>query len=163
MFEDYFPHRTTDYKEQIFAMLGRLGNAVPEAVELGYHLCYGTPYDEHLVMPKDLGILVELMNGITNAVDREINFLHIPVPKKRIDDDYFSPLQSSQVSKNTKMYLGLIHHDDEEGDQLRIKTASKYIGNFGIATECGWGRSDPKKVPDLLRSHRQAAESLLKS
>ena len=134
VFEDYFPHRPDDYKDQIFAMLGRLGNAVPEAVELGYHLCYGTPFDEHLVMPKDMGILVELMNGITEAVERDITFLHIPVPKKRSDDDYFSPLQNAQVGKSTKMYLGLIHHDDEEGDQLRIKAAGNYIKGFGITT-----------------------------
>lgn len=160
VFEDYFPHRADDYKDQIFAMLGRLGNAVPTTVELGYHLCYDTPYDEHLVMLKDMGVLVELMNCITQALGREITFLHIPVPKLRTDDDYFSPLQSSQVSKNTKLYLGLIHHNDEEGDQLRIKAASNFIKNFGIATECGWGRSDPLKVPGLLNSHVMAANSL---
>lgn len=161
IFEDYFPHRPGDYKEQIFAMLGRLGNAVPEDVELGYHLCYGTPYDEHLVMPKDMGILVELMNGITGAVNRRIHFLHIPVPKARTDDDYYLPLQSSEVNEDTRLYLGLIHHDDEEGDAQRIKTAAKYVKDFGIATECGWGRADPAKVPGLLASHRRAAENLI--
>ena len=141
-------------------MLGRLGNAVSESVELGYHLCYGTPYDEHLVMPKDMGILVALMNGIHEAVDHKLNFLHIPVPKKRSDEEYFSPLQDSNIDKTTLMYLGLIHHDDEEGDQLRIKAASLYLDDFGIATECGWGRADPLKVPGLLASHAKAAESL---
>ena len=34
--------------------MARLGNAVPAGVETGYHLCYGTPNDEHLVMPRDL-------------------------------------------------------------------------------------------------------------
>ena len=29
----------------------RLGAAVPADVELGYHLCYGSPADQHLVMP----------------------------------------------------------------------------------------------------------------
>ena len=44
--EDYFPNRPGSYKEEITGMLARLGNAVPEPVELGYHLCYGTPNDE---------------------------------------------------------------------------------------------------------------------
>ena len=41
VFENYFPEaeRPSDYKAQIFAELGRLGDAVPEAVEMGYHLC----------------------------------------------------------------------------------------------------------------------------
>ena len=30
VFENYFPYRPDDYKQQIFAELGRLGNAVPE-------------------------------------------------------------------------------------------------------------------------------------
>ena len=69
-----------------------------------------------------------------SRVEREIIFLHIPVPKKRSDDDYFSTLQNAQVGKSTKRVLGQIHHDDEEGDQLRIKAAGNYIKGFGIAT-----------------------------
>ena len=160
LFEDYFPHKPESYKQLTFETLGRLGDAVPETVELGYHLCYGSPYDEHLVMPEDMSVLVELMNGILESVNRDITFLHIPVPKNRTDEEYFAPLQSSKVSARTKMYLGLIHHDDEEGDQKRIKAASKFLRDFGIATECGWGRTDPVKVPGLLDSHALAARSL---
>ncbi len=158
VFENYFPHRPPDYKEQIFAELAALGEAVPEGVRLGYHLCYGTPYDEHLVMPKDAGILVELMNGIVNNVRRQVDFLHIPVPKTRTDPAYFAPLQ--QFAGNTKVYFGLIHHDDEAGDRQRIEVAQRYVRDFGISTECGWGRADPKRVPGLLASHRKAAEAL---
>ena len=63
-FENYFKDRPSHYKKQIFDMLGRLGDAVPADVEMGYHLCYGSPRDEHLVQPKDSAILVEMMNGI---------------------------------------------------------------------------------------------------
>ena len=49
LFEDYFSHRPSDYRTQVFGQLSRLGAAVPEPVELGYHLCYGSPRDEHLV------------------------------------------------------------------------------------------------------------------
>ena len=62
-------------------MLGRLGDAVPAGVEMGYHLCYGSPRDEHLVQPKDAAILVEMMNGIVAATKRPIDFLHIPFPR----------------------------------------------------------------------------------
>ena len=158
LFENYFPHRPPDYKEQIFAELAVLGDSVPGDVKLGYHLCYGTPYDEHLVMPRDTGILVELMNGIVDGVRRQVDFLHIPVPRERTDPAYFIPL--SNFSADTKLYLGLIHHDDETGDLERIRVAQQYAGDFGIGTECGWGRTDPKRVPGLLASHRKAVESL---
>ena len=39
IFEDYFPSRPDDYKDQIFAEMARLGGHVPTPVELGYHLC----------------------------------------------------------------------------------------------------------------------------
>jgi hypothetical protein len=78
-FEGYFKDRPPHYKKQIFDMLGRLGDAVPAGVEMGYHLCYGSPRDEHLVQPKDAAILVEMMNGIVASTKR-LDFLHIPVP-----------------------------------------------------------------------------------
>ena len=158
IFEDYFPHRPHDYKEQIFDLLGRLGDAVPEDVELGYHLCYGSPADEHLVMPGDTQILVEMMNGIDAAVTRQIEFLHIPVPRDRTDDGYFQPLQDLDIDRDIALYLGLIHQDDEAGDAARIATARKYLDEFGISTECGWGRKDPDRVPGLLESHRKQAQ-----
>ena len=92
-FESYFKDRPPHYKKQIFDMLGRLGDAVPAGVEMGYHLCYGSPRDEHLVQPKDAGILVEMMNGIVAATKRPIDFLHIPVPKDRTDDAFYAPLK----------------------------------------------------------------------
>ena len=70
-FENYFKDRPADYKKQTFDMLGRLGDAVPAGVELGYHLCYGSPADEHLVQPKDAAILVEMMEGIAGATRRD--------------------------------------------------------------------------------------------
>ena len=158
LFENYFPHRPPDYMEQIFAELAVLGDSVPGDVKLGYHLCYGTPKDEHLVMPKDTAILVELMNGIVDGVRREVDFLHIPVPRERTDPAYFVPLRNFRA--DTKLYLGLIHHDDENGDLERIRVARQFVDDFGIGTECGWGRTDPERVPSLLASHRKAAEAL---
>src|SRR5262249_33862774 len=60
-FEGYFKDRPADYKKQTFDMLARLGDSVPHDVEMGYHLCYGSPADEHLVQPKDTAVLVEMM------------------------------------------------------------------------------------------------------
>jgi hypothetical protein len=160
VFENYFPTRPADYKERIFALMGRLGDAVPGAVELGYHLCYGTPRDKHLVMPKDGAILAELSNAILDRVDRNVDFLHLPVPQDRDDDAYFAPLGDIRLGAATKLYLGLIHYQDASGDQARMRAAAKVCRNFGIATECGWGRADPQRLDGLLAAHTAAVDVL---
>jgi len=159
LFEDYFEGRPADYKQLIFDELARIGNLVPEEVELGYHLCYGSPADEHLIMPKDMAILVEISNGITSRLSRRLDFLHLPVPKDRTDAEYFEPLRSLSVPESTEVMLGLIHYDDAQGDAARITTASNYLASFGVATECGWGRTDPNRLTGLLESHARAAGS----
>jgi hypothetical protein len=158
IFEQYFPHRPSTCKSAVFAELARLGDAVPAYVECGYHLCYGSPRDAHLVMPKDTGILVEIANGTINRLRRRLDFLHLPVPQDRSDPDYFAPLKALRLPAETTLYLGLIHHNDQAGDQARITAAAAIIPAFGVATECGWGRGDPELIPDLLAAHRRAME-----
>jgi hypothetical protein len=140
--------------------LARLGDAVPAAVEMGYHLCYGSPADEHLVMPRDLGVLVDMTRGLRRSLRRRMDFLHLPVPKDRTDAAYFRPLERLEGDPETGLYLGLIHYGDGEGDAARIAAAQVFVRDFGVASECGWGRTDPARVPGLLESHRRAAERL---
>ncbi len=160
LFEDYFSHRPEDYKDQVYDELARLGGMVPEPVDLGYHLCYGSPADEHLVMPRDMGVLVEMSNGLASRLQRRLDFLHLPVPKDRADLDYFRPLEGLKLSDGASLIMGLIHHDDAEGDVARITAAREFLSGFGVASECGWGRTDPARVPGLLESHRRAVEHL---
>ncbi len=156
VYEHFFEDRPEDYQQQIAAELGRLGNAVPDSVAMGYHLCYGSPADEHLIMPKDMAILVEIANRIGEAVSRRLDFIHMPVPKDRTDDAYFQPLSDLALPVDTALQLGLIHHDDPDGDRARMAAARKVVPSFGVAAECGWGRTDPQRVPGLLASHRRA-------
>lgn len=160
LFEGYYEHRPDDYKEQVFSMLARLAGKVPDDVELGFHLCYGSPYDEPLVRPKDMSILVELANGIAENVERKVDFIHVPVPQGRTEAEFYKPLRSLKVSPETRIFLGLVFQGDADGDQERIAVAKEYLAEFGVATECGWGRTDPENVAGLLASHRQAAEWL---
>lgn len=159
-FENYFVDTPPNYKTQMFDTLGRLGDAVPASVEMGYHLCYGSPLDEHLVQPKDSAILVEMLNGIAAATKRRIDFFHIPVPKERTDDAYYAPLKGWKRPQDTKLYLGLLHHNDDTGDRARVTVARKYVQDFGLSAECGWGRTVPGRLPLLLKGHRVAAEAL---
>jgi hypothetical protein len=157
--EGFFPDRPADYAARIEAELARLGDAVPEHVDMGYHLCYGSPADEHLVMPRDMSVLVDVARSIRRSLRRRMDFLHLPVPRDRTDDAYFRPLTGLET-KGIALYLGLIHHADRDGDLARIATARRFVPAFGVASECGWGRTDPERVPGLLDSHRLAAERL---
>jgi hypothetical protein len=161
VFEGYFPSRPPVYKDRVFSLLKRLGEAVPADVEMGYHLCYGSPADQHLVMPSDTTILAEIGAAIFSMVGRPVDFLHLPVPRERDDPAYFAPLGSLRLPERARLYLGLIHHADPDGDRRRIDTARRIVGDgFGVATECGWGRGDPARLDGLLESHCRAVDYL---
>ena len=113
-------------------MLARLGNAVPAPVELGYDLCYGTPNDEHVVMPTDLANTVEIILG---GLERSLDYVHVPAPKHRHDEAYYAPLVALRLPEGCDLYLGVIHHDERDGDLRCIAAVSRFVRNFGIATE----------------------------
>jgi hypothetical protein len=133
---------------------------VPGDVELGFHLCYGSPGDQPLIVLKDALVLVELMNGIGSFVQRRVDFIHIPVPEKA-GDAFFAPLRAWVQPPGTQLYLGLLQHGDAAGDQARITAARRVVSNSGVAAECGFGRTDLARVPRVLASHRAAAQLLV--
>ena len=156
--EGYYEPGPVDFRKETIDVLGQIGDAVPSKIELGYHLCYGSPADEHMVQPKDAGIMVEIVNGIVARVKRTIDFFHLPVPKGRTDDAYFAPLEKLKLRPGTALYLGLIHHNDAEGDKARLAAARRHVRVDGIGTECGMARGDPARLAALLAAHARAAE-----
>ena len=46
------------------------------------------------------------------------------------------------------------------GDRARIAMARRHVSDFGFSAECGWGRTEPGRLPGLLEGHRIAAEAL---
>ncbi|HEX6441582.1 MAG TPA: hypothetical protein VF007_05295 [Stellaceae bacterium] len=156
--EGYYEPGPDDFRTETIAVLTEIGDAVPAAIDLGYHLCYGSPADEHLVQPKDSGIMVEIVNRVTAGVRRPIHFFHLPVPKPRSDDSYFAPLAGLKLRPETELYLGLVHHDDPAGNAARLAAARRHVRVDGIATECGMARGDPARFPALLAAHAETAE-----
>ena len=153
--EGYFPDRHDDYRSEIRAELGRIGNGVPGQVELGYHLCYGSPKEQHLVQPKDSAIMVEVVQDILSEVRRPIQFFHLPVPIERHDAAFFRSLADLRLRPDNELYLGLVHLNDDDGNRARLKAAREFTMVTGIGTECGWGRGDPARVRLLLEAHRR--------
>ena len=131
---------------------------MPATIELGYHLCYGSPADDHVIQPKDAGIMVEIVNAVSTGVRRPIQFFHLPVPKPRIDDAYFAPLADLNLRPETELYLGLVHRDDMAGNATRLAAARRHVRVDGVATECGMARGDPERFPTLLEAQAQTAE-----
>jgi len=131
---------------------------VPAGAEAGVHLCYGDPGHKHIVEPADLGTCVAFANGIAKQATRNVDWIHMPVPRDRSDDAYFVPLDGLTLRPETELYIGCIHHTDGvEGSHARLATAKHHAEGFGIATECGFGRREPDTIPALLDIHAQVA------
>ncbi len=129
---------------------------VPREVELGLHLCYGSYGGRHWKEPESTANMVEVHNRLAAKLERPIDYLHMPVPAGRSDDAYFGPLANLKLDPGTKLFLGLVHDSDgAEGTRKRIDAAAKYARDFGIATECGFGRRPPETIPNLLRIHAE--------
>ncbi len=149
-----YAHARTSVIEQLV----RLGNQVPEDVELGYHLCYGDAGHKHFVEPEDTSKLVDVANGLAAGLTRSLNWISMPVPRNRSDEAYFAPLKNLHLHPETELYLGLVHlTDGVEGTRRRIEAAQRVVSNFGVATECGFGRRPSETIPDLLRIHSAVA------
>lgn len=136
-----------------------LGNHVPEGVDLIYHLCYGDNNHKHSIEPTDMSDLVAFANNVSADISRPVQLFHMPVPRDRSDAAYFEPLMNLKPRPETSFSLGLVHFTGGvERTRQRIVTAKRFLNDFTIATECGFGRRDPSTLEELLRIHATVAE-----
>jgi hypothetical protein len=148
------PHSLENPESDIVFRLVRLGNAVPNDIELGFHLCYGDSGGRHFKEPDDTLKLVSVANGIGKGLSRPLDWLHLPVPIARTDPKYYEALRDLRL-QGTELYLGLVHAaDGVEGTQRRISAALNHVAPFGVATECGCGRRKSDVLAELMRIHR---------
>jgi len=133
---------------------------VPKDAEVGIHLCYGDPGHQHILEPENLETCVSFANALSDGTSRSLNWIHMPVPRERNDQDYFKPLRHLNLDPKTELFLGLIHYTDGvKGTQKRVQTAEKFVSKFGVATECGFGRRPRETIPTLLEIHAKVADS----
>lgn len=145
-------------KANFAEILAKLANRVPADIDLLFHFCYGDSNHRHVVEPTDMQDMVDMATRLNALVKRPINLIHMPVPRDRSDDAYFAPLKNLKLRPETQLALGLVHYTDGlDGTQRRMATARKYVQDFAIGTECGFGRRDPATIPELLRIHAAAA------
>jgi hypothetical protein len=143
--------------EGIVDRLAALTGIVPAEAELGLHLCYGDAGHKHFKEPADMGLLVKVANAVSARAARTIEWIHLPVPQNRDDTTYFAPLRGLALRPETKLFLGLVHSGDGvEGTRRRMAMADRFVSDYGIATECGFGRRPAESIPALLKIHAEA-------
>ena len=159
--EGILPSFVADPERDILDRLVRLGNHVPAGVEMGYHLCYGDAGHRHFIEPADTTKLVAIANGVCAGVEHGVDWVHMPVPRDRSDEAYFAPLRDLRLQPDTELYLGLVHlTDGVDGTRARIAAAQTVVTEFGVATECGFGRRPAETVSELLRIHSSVSDAL---
>ncbi|GME65310.1 hypothetical protein GTA08_BOTSDO11875 [Neofusicoccum parvum] len=152
----YWPHFEPFFEGDVFeglvGRIARLVGAVKDGVEVGLHICYGDMGHKHFVEPKDMGLMVQIARGVLEGAGRRVEWVHLPVPKARDDAAYFAPLKSLGWDE-TELYLGLVHAHDADGTQRRLQAAQEALGRrrFGVATECGLGRTPTEDFASIAQ------------
>jgi hypothetical protein len=134
--------------------IARLSNIIPGDVALGFHYCFGTFGGWPAFAPDDLGKPVELINAANAAIDRRIDWIHIPT-LDRTDDAFYAPLAKLDA-KGARVYLGAIHSMATLKE--RIAAARRFLPDFGLAAYCGFGRTPPGEMPRILQDHLDAVK-----
>jgi hypothetical protein len=137
----------------------RLTSAVEQTIDMGFHFCYGDIGHMHFIEPKDMGVMVDMAKELLTQVKRRVDYIHMPVPKDRDDAAYFAPLKDLEsVRGDTDIYLGLVHTNDLQGTKRRIEAASMVLDGFGVATECGWGRTSADEIDSIVEISKAVSE-----
>jgi ubiquinone/menaquinone biosynthesis C-methylase UbiE len=156
MLDGTFPVWFPDASAGILERLLRISARVPPEVELGFHLCCGDIQQGFHREPESMGQLVELANALSAGLGRPLNWLHMPISGDRTDRDFYAALEDLNLRPETELYLGLIHPEDGvDGAHRRLAAAGEFLGEFGVATECGWGRRPQGLLPTLFELHRE--------
>jgi hypothetical protein len=61
-----------------------------------------------------------------------------------------SQLYPALIEHGCELVLGLVHAQDLEGTRERIAESRKLAPAFGVATECGMGRTPLDQIADLM-------------
>ncbi len=158
IWEGFYDAYFDDREQGVIDRLTACAEKIPPGVEVGFHLCYGDFKHRHFMNPTDLGVVTDISNRLSASVARRIDWIHVPVPIDRDDAAYYAPLSRLSLGGETELYLGLIHFDDGvPGAARRIAAARTVRHDFGVATECGFGRRPPETVPALLELHAEVA------
>ena len=149
------PANSDEFKiDTHLAPIHRLSMQIPEAVQLGFHFCFGTFGGWPAVAPDTLDRTIDLVNGAVVAARRRVDWTHIPT-LDRSDAEFYAPLARLDP-RGARVYLGAIHNMATL--EARLRAAHKFLPEFGLAAYCGFGRTPPRDLPRILQDHLAALE-----
>ena len=129
--------------------------ACPPDVTLGYHFCHGHER-HHRERPYDAQPLVDIANALSLSLGRSLDWIHLPVagrPRRRARSSRRSA--SSRCAPRPRSTSACCTPSDGlAGARARIVAAQRFVHDFGVATDCGWGRHRPQDVAALIELHR---------
>jgi hypothetical protein len=148
--------------ERFAGPVTRLTKLIPEDVLVGYHLCYGTFPEWPMYEARDYAVLVRMANFAVAHSGRTVDWLHLAGPRylRSEDRSFFRPLVDLE-SGSARVFLGIVLPiDGVSGLERRHRTASRYLGDFGVAMYCGFGRQPGADGMETMREHRRVARSV---
>ncbi len=136
------------------APIKRLSALLPQEAALGFHFCFGTFGGWPAFTPPTLDPAVDLINAAVAAAGRRVDWIHVPT-LDRTDSAFYAPLGRIHAG-NARLYLGMIHSMDSFTQ--RLAAARTAVPSFGLAAYCGFGRTPPEQLPQVIEDHVQALE-----
>ncbi|EMC93658.1 hypothetical protein BAUCODRAFT_37360 [Baudoinia panamericana UAMH 10762] len=142
----------------------RMIGQVDKDVDVLIHNCYGDMEHRHWIEPISLASVTERGLRIFEKTPHNIDGFHVPVPKSAMDnlEKYLEPLKQlipKFKEHNTDLYLGVIHYNDRAATDKMIAAAKNVLDYpFGVATECGMGRTPPEEIKDILQLSCEVSE-----
>jgi hypothetical protein len=141
----------------------RLTPLIPEEVLVGYHLCYGTFPEWPMYETQDLSVLVRMANYAVAESGRVVDWLHLAGPRylRSEDERFFAPLADLEPGA-ARVFLGIVLPlDGVSGLRRRHATASRFLGDFGVAMYCGFGRQPGSDGSETMREHRRVVREVM--
>jgi hypothetical protein len=145
------PGKEADVETHV-APIRRLSALLPKDAALGFHFCFGTFGGWPAFTPPDLGRAVDLINASVAATGRRVDWVHIPA-LNRTDRNFYAPLGRLKVG-DARVYMGMIHSMDTFA--ARLAAVREFVPDFGVAAYCGFGRTPPEQLPQVLEDHLKA-------
>jgi hypothetical protein len=136
------------------APIARLSREIPAGVQLGFHFCFGTFGGWPAFAPGTLSPTVDLANAAIASAGRHVDWAHIPT-LDTTDEKFYAPLARLDA-KGARIYLGAIH--SMASLRPRLAVARKFLPEFGLAAYCGFGRTPPGELPQILKDHLAALD-----
>jgi hypothetical protein len=96
--------------------------------------------------PQSLQAVTDRGLQLLSRTCHPISYFHCSVPLSAMPHltAYLAPLKDLYPAlrdHSCELYLGLVHAGDLEGAKARVEEAQKVAPEFGVATECGLGRT----------------------